>query len=270
MSHAYSTGLFSLNVIECLDMALTQVTAGNIVVTDHGDVRVARGIFRTGRGWRLYVRVNGVLLARRLADPKHTTPLDELVRRRLAWSAALQRVRISRGVMPAMSRAAVRALLAKLPTRIASKILATGTCWTWTGGIAKGYGRVHFKGRVRQAHAVVYECCVGPVPVGTVLDHLCRVRRCVNPTHVEPVTNRINILRGDGYSATLARRKFCIEGHQLVRIGKRRFCPTCNPSGRAARLQIMPCACGCGQPLLPDVVASRQSRYLPFHGPAKR
>ena len=67
-------------------------------------------------------------------------------------------------------------------------------CWIWTAGVAgHGYGYVWHEGRMRRAHAVVYEHLVGPVPEGKELDHRCRVRRCVNPDHLRPVTHRENI-----------------------------------------------------------------------------
>lgn len=68
-------------------------------------------------------------------------------------------------------------------------------CWIWIGyrHPTSGYGR-H---RNRQAHRVVYEKLVGPIPEGLVLDHLCRVRECVNPDHMDPVTDRENLRRGE-------------------------------------------------------------------------
>lgn len=69
-------------------------------------------------------------------------------------------------------------------------------CWLWMGNIGKaGYGTI-FDVKVRRAHRVAYELFKGPIPDGLVLDHLCRVRCCVNPDHLEPVTDRENIKRG--------------------------------------------------------------------------
>lgn len=69
-------------------------------------------------------------------------------------------------------------------------------CWLWTGYVAAGgYGEFHLAGRTRKAHRVAYELLVGPVPEGLDLDHLCRVRRCVNPEHLEPVTRQENLRR---------------------------------------------------------------------------
>ena len=64
-------------------------------------------------------------------------------------------------------------------------------CWLWTGETAtNGYGRANIDGRNQPAHRVAYEWLVGPVPDGLELDHLCAVRNCVNPVHLEPVTHQ--------------------------------------------------------------------------------
>lgn len=87
-------------------------------------------------------------------------------------------------------------------------------CWLWTGSREpKGYGRFWLNGQQFKAHRAAYELLVGPIPEGLVLDHLCRVRVCVNPAHLEPVTNRENILRGEGRTAVQARRTHCPKGH---------------------------------------------------------
>jgi hypothetical protein len=72
-----------------------------------------------------------------------------------------------------------------------------GPCWIWIGAThPKGYGRfMFFKGKVGQAHRWSYEHYVGPIPDGLDIDHLCRVRNCVNPEHLEPVTNLENHIR---------------------------------------------------------------------------
>lgn len=74
-------------------------------------------------------------------------------------------------------------------------------CWLWIGKInSKGYGRHQFGGRQGkevQAHRFSYELNCASIPDGLDLDHLCRVRCCVNPTHLEPVTRQVNISRSD-------------------------------------------------------------------------
>lgn len=88
-----------------------------------------------------------------------------------------------------------------------------GPCWVWTGAISsEGYGRCGSA----YAHRWSYEVFVGPIPEGLQIDHLCRVRKCVNPAHLEPVTQRENLLRGDGAGARFARRTHCSRGHALT------------------------------------------------------
>src|SRR5258706_12171013 len=61
-----------------------------------------------------------------------------------------------------------------------------GPCWLWLGPVSPyGYAQVSFRGVKFQAHRVVYWLAVGPIPPGQEVDHLCRVRRCVNPKHLE-------------------------------------------------------------------------------------
>lgn len=104
--------------------------------------------------------------------------------------------------------------LSRLPTLYA--VDAERGCWIWQMQVADtGYGKVHFEGRKRQAHRVVYETMVGPVPEGLDLDHLCRVRHCVNPAHLEPVSRSVNLLRGKGVSEYFARQTHCKNGHPL-------------------------------------------------------
>src|SRR6266496_2265386 len=91
-----------------------------------------------------------------------------------------------------------------LVTRFWAKVDRSGgsrACWLWTGKTGRdGYGRIGLGGRgalVRvRAHRFAYELLIGPIPDGLQIDHLCRVRHCVNPAHLEPVTQRENILRG--------------------------------------------------------------------------
>ncbi len=89
------------------------------------------------------------------------------------------------------------------------------SCWPFLGYLnPKSYGRYReLGGRTTQAHRYAYEALVGPIPEGLTLDHLCRTRACVNPAHLDPVTNRENVLRGVGLSAQNARKDRCRNGH---------------------------------------------------------
>jgi hypothetical protein len=79
-------------------------------------------------------------------------------------------------------------------------------CWLWTGGfMGTGYGGFFLNGRMTVAHRVAYELLVGPIPDGLHIDHLCRVRACVKPDHLEPVTLAENNRRA-GSAVTSCRR----------------------------------------------------------------
>lgn len=80
--------------------------------------------------------------------------------------------------------------------RFLAKVEKTETCWLWTAWIERnGYGRFWLDGRQHGAHRVAYELYVGPIPAGFEIDHLCRVKHCVNPGHLEAVTAAENVRR---------------------------------------------------------------------------
>ena len=93
-------------------------------------------------------------------------------------------------------------------------------CWLWQGPLTNaGYGRMSWTAFGRKeggAHRVSYVAHRGPIPAGLQLDHLCRNRACVRPDHLEPVTNRVNILRGESPSARAARATHCVHGHEFT------------------------------------------------------
>lgn len=144
-------------------------------------------------------------------------------------------------------------LLNITPTeRFLSKVQKTDGCWFWTAATngKPGYGVFAFNRRQQLAHRVAYELFVGPVPDGLTLDHLCRVRNCVNPEHLEPVTLAENIDRGKAYrlrgaDSIQGSKTHCPKGHPYdeantrIRRGKKggpeRVCRTCEHRQRVLR-----------------------------------
>jgi len=104
-------------------------------------------------------------------------------------------------------------------------------CWLWTGSLTRGgYAQIRVGGRLVYVHRVSYEMKHGPIPDGLTLDHLCRVRSCANPDHVQPVTHAENMRR--------ARRSVCRQGHEYDLSwngGARRRCSICFNAARRKR-----------------------------------
>lgn len=106
-------------------------------------------------------------------------------------------------------------------------------CWPWLGPLTKdGYGTFTpyqdgASTRTRLAHRWAYEHFIGPVPAGMVLDHLCRTRGCVNPEHLEPVTQAENVHRGAAYTKTACKRGHEYTPENTGRTAKGRYCKAC-------------------------------------------
>jgi hypothetical protein len=96
-------------------------------------------------------------------------------------------------------------------------VITDDGCWVWQR--AKnwdGYGQVRHDGNTRLVHRLTYRLIVGPIPDGLTLDHLCRIRACCNPEHLDPVTLKVNILRADTFQAHYAAQTHCKNNHEFT------------------------------------------------------
>jgi hypothetical protein len=116
-----------------------------------------------------------------------------------------------------------------------TRVNKTHSCWLWTGATRSGYGQFYTNRKLIGAHRWAYQESVGPIAKGLHIDHLCRTPLCVNPAHLEPVTNRENLFRGPTtFTAINSKKTHCAKGHPFdeqntyIRKNGSRHCRTCN------------------------------------------
>ncbi len=101
--------------------------------------------------------------------------------------------------------------------RISEELFGGTPHFLWAGGGTKdGYSQFSYNGTKYMAHRWIYEVTNGPVLDGFDLDHVCRVRRCVNVSHLEVVTHKVNMSRSEAITAINARKTHCIHGHEFT------------------------------------------------------
>lgn len=137
----------------------------------------------------------------------------------------------------------------------------SGGCWIWKGALfsGRGYGCVSINRKVKKAHRVAWEWLRGPIPAGYQIDHLCYVRACVNPDHLEPVTPRENVRRSyvRRFGAEADRRPSrCFRGHR-----REPGIPYCRPC-KNARDHVRRAKSGAGIRLSAEQERARLGRIL--------
>ena len=107
------------------------------------------------------------------------------------------------------------------------KVSKTESCWLWQASKdSKGYGQVRLgarPGKLKYVHRLSYEMLVGPIKDGMVIDHLCKVPNCLNPEHLEQVTQAENVRRGKGNG--YREKTHCIRGNEFTPENTRRSGP---------------------------------------------
>jgi hypothetical protein len=123
--------------------------------------------------------------------------------------------------------------------RLLNKIKIIDNCWIWTGGLRHGYGVISINNKSSSIHRFIYEYYHGQICPDLVIDHLCKNRACCNPIHLEQVTQKVNVTRGNtgknkGCSNYNTFKTHCIHGHEFNELNTyfkkngERDCRVCN------------------------------------------
>ena len=116
----------------------------------------------------------------------------------------------SRPDTPAQEHADISRFWSKVDRRGADE------CWPWLASTNREHGQFWLQGKHVYAHRFAYEILVGPILEGHVIDHLCKRKDCVNPSHLESVTRKVNTLRGTAPPAENHVKTYCKHGHEFT------------------------------------------------------
>ena len=159
--------------------------------------------------------------------------------------------------------------------RFLDKLHLTNDCWTWRGHREKGYGRFYADGKMWQAHRYGFLMAHGGV--GQELDHICRNRACVRPSHLREVTRRENVMAPGSLSPTKtnAEKEQCIRGHALTpenisKFGSRRRCKACKREWQNANRTEATRARDRAYRAKPGVAREKRLEYLREYSKARR
>ena len=127
--------------------------------------------------------------------------------------------------------------------------MITNECWLWIGAKngREGYGYIGFKRHIVPAHRIAWMMKYGDIPDNMELDHICREHTCVNPEHLDLVTHRENLLRGNTVCAANAKVLYCPQGHPYDDVntywrpdGHGRGCRLCRERRNKERIKTPP------------------------------